>query len=61
MLFIHGGSDTFVPTEMVNRLYEAKPGKKDMWIAEGAEHAESYLRHREEYVEHVKRFVKCME
>ena len=61
MLFIHGGSDTFVPTEMVNRLYEAKPGKKDMWIAEGAGHAESYLRHREEYVEHVKRFVKCME
>ena len=61
MLFIHGGSDTFVPTEMVNRLYEAKPGKKDMWITEGAGHAESYLRHKEEYVEHVKRFVKCME
>lgn len=28
MLFIHGGSDTFVPTEMVYRLYEAKPDRK---------------------------------
>lgn len=61
MLFIHGGCDTFVPTEMVHRLYDAKPDKKELWIAEGAEHAKSYLRHREEYVEHVKRFVKCTE
>ena len=58
MLFIHDGSDTFVPTGMVQRLYEAKPGKKDLWIAEGAKHAESYLKHREEYTERVKRFIK---
>ena len=58
MLFIHGGSDTFVPTGMVQHLYKAKPGKKDLWIAEGAEHAESYLKHREEYIERVKEFVK---
>lgn len=61
MLFIHGGSDTFVPTEMVHRLYEAKPGKKELWIAKDAGHAESYLKHREEYVERVKEFLECTE
>lgn len=58
MLFIHGGNDTFVPTEMARRLYEAKTGKKTLWIAEEAEHAESYLRHREEYVKRVKEFLR---
>ena len=61
MLFIHGGNDTFVPTEMVRRLYEAKPGKKQLWIAEGAEHAASYWKHREEYVKRVKEFLSCTE
>ena len=44
ILSIHGDSDTFVPTEMVRRLYEAKAGKKQLWIAEGAEHAQSYVK-----------------
>ena len=39
MLFIHGSIDTFVPTAMVYPLYEAKPGTKALWIADGAEHA----------------------
>ena len=33
MLFIHGESDTFVPTEMVYSLYKVKPGPKALWIA----------------------------
>ena len=61
MLFIHGGNDTFVPTEMVHRLYDAKPGKKQLWIAEGAEHAASYWKHREEYIKRVKEFLSCTE
>ena len=56
MLFIHGSKDTFVPTEMVYRLYRAKPSKKELWIAEGAEHAESYKLHRDEYTHHIKKF-----
>lgn len=56
MLFIHGNADTFVPTEMVYRLYDAKPGMKELWIGEGAEHAESYLKHREEYTALIKKF-----
>ena len=61
MLFIHGGNDTYVPTEMVHRLYEATTGKKELWIAEGAEHAASYWKHREEYVKRVKEFLSCTE
>lgn len=60
MLFIHGDRDTFVPTEMVRRLYEAKPSKKELWIIEGAEHAQSYAKHKEEYVKRVKDFL-CTE
>ena len=56
MLFIHGGKDTFVPTEMVRRLYRAKPSQKEMWIADGAEHAESYKLHRGEYTRRIKKF-----
>ena len=59
MLFIHGGNDTFVPTEMVYRLYNAKTGMKALWIADGAEHAESYLTHRKEYVRRVSDFLSC--
>jgi hypothetical protein len=58
MLFIHGGNDTFVPTEMVYKLYEAKPSDKDLWIADGAEHAKSYLTHKEDYISRVRSFIK---
>lgn len=57
MLFIHGDSDTFVPTEMVYRLYEAKPSKKELWVTEGATHAMSYLKYKEEYLERLKCFL----
>lgn len=57
MLFIHGDSDKFVPTDMVRSLYKAKASKKRLWIANGAKHAESYLKHREEYVKRVKDFL----
>jgi len=57
MLFIHGDSDTFVPTEMVYRLYEAKPSKKELWVTEGATHAMSYLKYKEKYLERLKRFL----
>jgi len=57
MLFIHGNSDTFVPSQMVYPLYEAKPGVKQLWIAEGAEHALSYKEHKAEYISKIKAFV----
>jgi len=42
MFFIHGSADTFVPTEMVWRLYETCKADKDIYIAEGAGHGMSY-------------------
>lgn len=52
-----GAADTFVPTDMLHRLYDAKTSNKEFWITEGAEHAESYLKHRKEYVKRLKDFL----
>lgn len=41
MLFIHGGKDDFVPTEMVYQLYDVATCEKDIYIVEQAGHAES--------------------
>ena len=57
MLFIHGDNDTFVPSEMVHPLYEAKQGEKEIWITKGTEHARSYADYREEYFKKVKTFL----
>ncbi len=57
MLFIHGGDDHYVPTEMVYTLYDAKSEPKELWIAPGAAHAKSYRDHKEEYTLRVKNFV----
>ena len=56
MLFIHGSTDTFVSTEMVYPLYEAKTGTKTLWVADGAEHALSYREHKVEYISRVRAF-----
>lgn len=57
MLMIHGSNDTFVPTEMVYRLYAAKPAPKQLWVAHGSAHAVSYKDHRAEYIRKVTQFV----
>ena len=57
MLFIHGDNDTFVPSEMVHPLYEAKQGEKAIWITKGTEHARSYTDYREEYTQRVREFI----
>lgn len=57
MLFIHGGSDTFVPTSMVYPLYRAKPQPKQLWVAPGSAHAMAYRDHRAEYTRRVVQFV----
>lgn len=57
MLFIHGGSDSFVPTEMVYRLHETKPEPKALWVAPGSGHARAYTDHREEYTRRVREFL----
>lgn len=58
MLFIHGGDDSYVPTAMVYRLYDAKPGPKSLWVVPGATHAQSFNKDTDGYIEHVRAFVE---
>lgn len=58
MLFIHGDSDTFVPTAMVYKLYKAKShGYKKLWITEGTTHALSYHDYPERYLHEIEDFI----
>ena len=65
MLFIHGDADDFVSFSNLQKNYDAKVnGYKEMWVAEGAVHANAYAKHPEEYKQHVRDFlahVKSME
>jgi len=56
MLFIHGDSDTFVPSYMVNKLYDAKPEPKELWITKGVEHDRSFETYPDEYIKKVSDF-----
>lgn len=57
ILFIHGNSDTFVPTYMCHQLYAACTSEyKDMLLVKGAAHAESYKRDSAAYEAKVKEF-----
>lgn len=57
MLFIHGGDDGYVKTEMVYRLYDAKREPKQLKVFEGSKHAMSFDDNKEEYTQLVKSFV----
>jgi len=57
MMFIHGGNDTFVPTRMVGRLYNAKKGLRRLFIGKGSEHAMTYADHTAEYTRAVEEFL----
>ncbi len=41
ILFIHGGSDDYVPTWMGQELYDSYTGKKELLIVPGADHGAS--------------------
>lgn len=57
MLFIHGDKDDFVPTWMVYKVYEAKPGIKELWVVPDAAHAVSYRDNTAAYTHTVGYFV----
>ena len=42
MVFIHGGEDNFVKTDMVYDVYEACPTEKELLVIEGAGHGQAY-------------------
>ena len=57
MMFIHGDSDTYVPTEMAYELFKVKPTRKELWIVKGATHAQSYKINPQEYTKRVHSFL----
>ena len=56
ILFIHGGKDYFVPTEMVYRLYDSAECEKELFIVPDAGHGVSYHVLRKPYWEKIKCF-----
>ncbi|MHA6251583.1 alpha/beta hydrolase [Oceanobacillus sp. CAU 1775] len=57
ILYIHGGNDSFVPTEMTEILYENTESEKDMHIVPGASHGESIVLDREGYLDTMHQFL----
>lgn len=57
MFFIHGNSDTFVPSWMGDSLFAAHPGIKALWKPAGVQHATAYRDYPAEYTSRVKAFV----
>ena len=59
MLFIHGDSDDYVPTEMAQQCYDAKTkGYRELWITKDTGHARSYSNHPAKYTMTVRKFLK---
>lgn len=57
ILFIHGGKDDFVPTEMAYKNYEAANSVKELYVVENAGHAESKDYDKEGYWNKVFEFI----
>ncbi|MDR0738748.1 MAG: alpha/beta hydrolase [Oscillospiraceae bacterium] len=58
MLFIHGDKDTFVPTQMVNRLYSSCVAKKQKLIIKNSGHVEGMFKNKKLYWLSVRKFLK---
>lgn len=58
MLFVHGGRDSLVPTEMSRELYQLCSNEKDIMIVENADHAESIRIDEQGYHARLDEFIK---
>ena len=57
VLFIHGTADRLIPYDNTLRLYDAKRGKKALYICPGAGHVRSISTDREKYYAVVNEFL----
>lgn len=58
ILFIHGEKDTYVPAYMAYENYRATHAPKQIWIVQGATHAESFWRNPQAYQSRIGEFLK---
>ena len=56
-LFIHGDADSFVPFEMVYRLFEACAAEKELFVVPGAGHGQAFAVDPAAYVARVRAFL----
>lgn len=56
-LFIHGTEDRFVPTSMVNQLFDACSSEKELWVVPGAGHGTSLNTDTSGYIDKVTKFI----
>ena len=56
VIFFHGEDDGFVPCWMSRKMYEACPGKKDIYTVPGADHGLAYPVDMEGYVARARAF-----
>ncbi|OHX68363.1 alpha/beta hydrolase [Flammeovirga pacifica] len=60
-LFIHGKSDTYIPKEMSEEMYQMKSqGSKFIWLVENAEHAKSITVAPTKYENKVMEFINTV-
>lgn len=57
ILYMHGESDTFVPTNLAETLYEETTSEADIVTFPGANHGEGYVIAKEEYLEKLHAFL----
>lgn len=57
-LFIHGSEDTFVPFEMLDKVYNAANCEKEKLVIEGAEHGMASTINPELYWQTIDRFIE---
>ncbi|NSW90318.1 MAG: alpha/beta hydrolase [Firmicutes bacterium] len=57
ILFIHGSKDSFVPLEMVYKLYENCSSEKELFIVDGASHGTAYNVDKEGYEKKIAEFL----
>jgi len=57
LLFIHGDSDDFVPSTMLQPLFDVCPTPKQQFIGKGSIHAYSFHDHPAEYTKAVANFI----
>lgn len=58
ILYISGEADTFVPTEMTNELYENTKSISEIATYPGANHGESIVLYREDYLQTITTFIE---
>lgn len=57
ILYIHGESDTFVPTAMAEELYKNTKSDAELVLFDGANHGESFVKNPDKYLKHLNAFL----